>query len=44
MTEKAYKNLRIKEPTFKRLKGEKEDYETWDGFMHRALNAIEKNE
>lgn len=41
MSDKPYKNLRIKEPTFNRLKAEKEDYETWDGFMHRALNAIE---
>lgn len=44
MTEKPYKNLRIKEPTFERLKEEKRDYETWDGFMHRALNAIDENE
>jgi hypothetical protein len=41
MANKPYKNLRIKEPTFERLKAEKRDYETWDGFMQRAVNAIE---
>lgn len=33
-----YKNIRIKESAFDRLKAEKKDYETWDGLMHRLLN------
>lgn len=44
VSDKPYKNLRIKEPTWERLKQEKRDYETWDGFMHRALNSIKENE
>jgi hypothetical protein len=41
MADKSYKNLRVKEPTFNRLKEEKRGYETWDGFMHRLLNNDE---
>jgi len=35
-----YKNLRVGEETFAKLQDEKRDYETWDGFFHRALEAM----
>lgn len=41
MSDKTYKNLRIKEATYNRLKLNKQDYETWDGFFHRAVNELE---
>lgn len=40
MSEKSYKNLRVKEQTFEKMDCEKKDYETWDGFFHRAMEAI----
>lgn len=40
MTDQSYKNIRVKEPTFNLLKSEKRDYETWDGFMHRAIEEV----
>lgn len=41
MSDKPYKNIRIKEPAFDRLTEEKREYETWDGLMHRLLNEVE---
>jgi len=32
------KQVKFKNDVYERLKDEKEDYETWDGFMHRLLN------
>jgi len=37
---KEYKNIRVGEETFAKLQDEKRDYETWDGFFHRALEAM----
>lgn len=39
MTE--YKNLRIKEPVFEDLQEQKEDYETWSGFLKRAADSLD---
>lgn len=36
-----YKNLRIKESVFDDLQEQKEDYETWSGFLKRAANALD---
>jgi len=44
MSDKPYKNIRIKEPTFDRLKDEKRDYETWDGLFHRLTNEVVEDE
>jgi len=37
MPENSYKNLRVREQTFDRLKDEKKEFETWDGLLHRLV-------
>jgi len=32
------KNIKIDESTYERLREEKGQYETWDGFLHRLLD------
>jgi len=32
------KNLKIQEETYERLRQEKGQYETWDGFLNRLLD------
>ena len=35
------KNLKIDEQTYDRLRALKGQYETWDGFLNRAADAID---
>jgi len=38
------KNLKINKSTYERLRGEKGEYETWDGALNRLLDERERGQ